>query len=138
MALRYLLDTNVLSELIRHPRAKAAQQIAARGEDSVCTSIVVACELRCGAEKAGSPKLSERVALVLSALEVLALDAPADRCYGDLRRHLSRQGTLIGPKDMLIAAHALALDLTVVTANEREFSRVPGLRVENWLASTAD
>jgi tRNA(fMet)-specific endonuclease VapC len=111
----------------------AAREVAARGEDKVCTSVVVAGELRCGAEKSGSTKLSGRVDLVLSALEVLPLEPPADRHYGDIRQRLARQGTLIGPNDLVIAAHARALDLTVVTANEREFSRVPDLRVESWL-----
>lgn len=133
MPLRYLLDTNILSDLIRHPHGNVAQEIASRGEDSICTSIVVACELHYGAEKADSKKLRERINSILSSLEVLPFDTPSDRQYGDIRRYLTRQGTPIGPNDLLIAAHALALDLAVVTDNEREFSRVPGLRVENWL-----
>ncbi len=137
-SLRYLLDTNILSDLIRHPQGQVARQVADRGEDTVCTSVVVASELRYGVEKSGSPKLSERVDLVLSALEVLPLEMPADRHYGDIRQQLTRKGTPIGPNDLMIAAHARALDLTVVTANEREFSRVPGLRVENWLSGSAD
>ncbi len=83
--------------------------------------------------RAGSKKLVGRVDLILSALEVLPLEAPADRHYRDLRHHLARQGTLIGPNDLLIAAHALSENLTVVTANAGEFSSVPGLKVENWL-----
>ncbi len=67
-------------------------------------------------------------------LEILPLEEPADRRYGELRVHLERQGTPIGPNDMLIAAHALAVGLTVVTDSVRVFSRVPGLHVENWLA----
>jgi tRNA(fMet)-specific endonuclease VapC len=130
---RSLLDTNILSDLIRHPHGSVAQEIAAKGEDSICTSIVVACELRYGAEKAGSKKLRERVDAILSPLEALPFDTPVDRQYADIRRHLTRQGTPIGPNDLLIAAHALALDLIVVTANERGFSRVPGLKIENWL-----
>lgn len=133
MALRYLLDTNILSDLIRHPQGRVARHIAARGEDSVCTSIVVAGELRYGAEKAESKKLSERVDLLLSALDVLPLEAPTDRHYGDIRHRLARQGVPIGPNDLLIAAHARSLDLTLVSSNESEFRRVPDLRVENWL-----
>jgi tRNA(fMet)-specific endonuclease VapC len=75
----------------------------------------------------------ERVDLVLSAIEILPLESPADREYGKLRYYLARQGTLIGPNDMLIAAQALGASLTMVTSNTREFSRVPGLLVENWL-----
>jgi len=129
----YLLDTNIVSDLIRHPQGTVAERISSEGEDTVCTSIVVAAELRFGAEKSGTRKLADRVDLILSALDVLPLEAPADRHYGEIRQKLTRQGTPIGPNDLLIAAHALALDLTVVTANAREFSRVPGLKVENWL-----
>jgi len=132
-ALRYLLDTNILSDLIRHPQGTVAGKIAEADEDSVCTSLINAAELRYGAVKSGSEKLTDRVDLVLSALEVLPLESPADRQYAQLRHHLTRQGTPIGPNDLLIAAHALATDLTVVTANVGEFSRVPGLKVENWL-----
>jgi tRNA(fMet)-specific endonuclease VapC len=132
--LRYLLDTNILSDLIRHPRGTVANRISSVGEDTVCTSIVVAAELRYGAEKSRSRKLADRVGLILSALEVLPLEPPADRHYGAIRQQLTRQGTPIGPNDLLIAAHALTLDLIVVTANEREFTRVPSLRIENWLS----
>lgn len=129
----YLLDTNILSDLIRHPQGVVAERIAKIGEDAVCTSIVVAAELRYGAAKSGSRKLSDRVDLLLSALEILPLEVPADREYATLRDHLAHLGTPIGPNDLLIAAHALAMDLAVVTANTREFSRIPGLKIENWL-----
>jgi len=130
---RYLLNTNILSDLVRHPRGTLAARIAAAGEETVCTSIVVAAELRFGAAKSGSKKLADRVDLILSALEVLPLEGPADRHYGNLRHPLTHQGTPIGPNDLLIAAHAFSAGLTVVTANAGEFSRVPGLKVENWL-----
>jgi len=132
--LHYMLDTDLLSDLIRHPQGTVASRIQSVGEDSICTSIIVAAELRFGAEKSGSAKLAARIDLILSALEVLPLEPPADRHYGQIRQQLTRQGTPIGPNDLLIAAHALALDVTVVTANTREFSRVPGLSVENWLS----
>lgn len=132
MTLRYLLDTNVLSALIRDPQGPIAQRIAAAGEETVCTSVLVAAELRYGAHKSGSVRLAERVDLILSTLEILPLEVPADRHYGDIRQRLARLGTPIGPNGLLIAAQARSLDLTVVTANEREFARVPGLRVENW------
>ncbi len=135
MAPRYLLDTNIVSDLIKNPQSQAAQRIAAAGEGSVCTSIVVAAELRYGAEKKGSSKLAERVELLLSALEVLPLESPADRHYGQIRNYLATQGTPIGPNDLLIAAQARALELTLVTANTQEFSRVPNLRMENWLST---
>ena len=133
MSLRYLLDTNIISDLIRRPRGAVATRIAEVGENSVCTNIVVAAELRYGAAKSDSKQLFERVGLLLSALEILPLEPPADQHYAEVRHHLTRQGTPIGPNDLLIAAHALAADLTLVTANRREFARVPCLRVENWL-----
>ena len=129
----YLLDTKILPDLARHPRGTVAARIAAAGEETVCTSIVVAAELRFGAVKSGSKKLADRVDLILSALEILPLEAPAYRHYGELRHHLIRQGIPIGPNDLLIAALTLSAELTVVTANAGEFSRVPGLKVENLL-----
>ena len=130
---RYLLDTNILSDLIRNPQGQIAERILNVGEVSICTSIIVTAELRYGAEKSGSTKLVDRVELILSAIEILPLEAPADQEYGKLRHYLNSQGTPIGSNDMLIASHALALDLTVVTANVGEFVCVPGLVVENWL-----
>lgn len=135
MGLRYLLDTNIISALIRQPNGIIARRITELGEDSICTSIIVAAELRYGACKANSQALSERVGLLLSALEILSFESPADQSYAQLRDYLTRQGTPIGPNDLLIAAHALATDLTLVTANTREFERVPQLRIENWLAA---
>ena len=132
-SLAYLLDANILSDLVRNPQGVVAARIAKAGEDTVCTSIIVAAELRYGATKSNSEKLAERVDLILSALEILPLETPADHQYAALRHHLTHQGTPIGPNNLLIAAHALANDLTVITANAGEFSRVPGLKVENWL-----
>ncbi|MCG3170041.1 MAG: Ribonuclease VapC2 [Pseudomonadales bacterium] len=133
MSRRYLLDTNIVSELLRHPHGAVAGRISAVGEESICTSIVVAAELRYGARKSGSEQLRKRIDLLLSALEILPLEPPADRRYAEIRDHLTRRGALIGPNDLLIAAQALAADLTLVTANTREFARVPSLRIENWL-----
>lgn len=130
---RYLLDTNILSDLVRNPQGLVAQKIAAVGERSVCTSIIVASELRYGAEKLGSQRLTTQLNAILSAIEILPLEEPSDQRYGELRASLERQGVTIGPNDMLIAAHALMLDCVVATANQREFSRVPSLKVENWL-----
>ena len=130
---RYLLDTNILSDLVRNPQGLIAQKIASVGEGSICTSIIVAGELRFGARKLGSKQLTTQLDTILSAIDILPMEEPADRRYGELRAYLEKQGTPIGPNDMLIAAHTLVLDCVVVTANEREFSRVPKLKVENWL-----
>jgi tRNA(fMet)-specific endonuclease VapC len=99
----------------------------------VRTSIIVAAELRFGAAKLGSARLTERLEAVLAVLEIVPFEAPADAVYGRIRAQLEQAGTPIGGNDLLIAAHAITLGDTVVTDNEREFGRVEGLRVENWL-----
>ncbi|HEX5719648.1 MAG TPA: type II toxin-antitoxin system VapC family toxin [Thermoanaerobaculia bacterium] len=132
---RYLLDANILSEFIRNPRGLVSKRLAVVGEATVCTSIVVACELRFGARKKGSSRLEERVDEALASLEVLPLDKESDRHYAEIRTYLSRKGQPIGSNDLLIAAHTLALDLILVTDNVDEFARVPGLSIENWLAA---
>ena len=131
--LRYLLDTSILSALIRRPQGSVAGMLARRGYGTVCTSIVVAAELRFGARKRGSSVLIRKVDDLLASLAVLPLEAGVDQTYARVRLQLEQAGTPIGPNDLLIAAHSLNLDLTLVTANVDEFARVAGLRVENWL-----
>jgi len=131
--MRYLLDTNIVSDLVRNPQGKIAERISKLGEDRVCTSIVVAAELRYGAEKKGSLRLTAQLEAVLGALEVLPLETPADKTYGMVRTRLETAGRPIGGNDLLIASQALALGYTLVSDNEREFARVDGLRHENWL-----
>ncbi len=128
----YLLDTNVVSDLIRRPHGVITKRISLEGEDNVCTSLIVASELRFGAHKRSSKQLTRQLDLVLSTIQVMPFEAPADRLYGKLRVYLEERGTPIGPNDMLIAAQALALDCTIVTRNVREFSRVPELKVDDW------
>lgn len=131
--MRYLLDTNVISDLVRRPQGLVARAISRVGEERVCTSLVVAAELRYGAEKKGSSALTAQLESILAAIEVEPLEAPVDEHYGRIRAALERSGTPIGGNDLLIAAHALALECTLVTANGAEFARVPGLRCANWL-----
>ncbi|GAN81992.1 type II toxin-antitoxin system VapC family toxin [Acidocella aminolytica] len=131
--MRYLLDTNILSDLIRHPQGRVAEQIRRVGEAEVCTSIIVAAELRFGAAKRGSARLAQQLETVLSVLDVAPFEQPADEAYGAIRAQLELAGTPIGGNDLLIAAQAKALGCTVVTDNEREFGRVDGLACENWL-----
>lgn len=128
-----MLDTNIVSDLIRNPAGPAAQRARAAA-DTICVSVIVAAELRYGCARKGSPRLLRRVEDFLSEAPVLPFDAPADRAYGDLRAELEAAGRPIGSNDLLIAAHALALGAIMVTANVDEFSRVRGLTVENWLA----
>jgi tRNA(fMet)-specific endonuclease VapC len=131
--MRYLLDTNIVSDLVRNPQGKVAQRIRKVGETLVCTSIIVAAELRYGAAKKGSPRLAAQLEVVLGALEVLPLEPPVDATYGSLRTRLEQRGTPIGANDLLIAAHALALGYTIITDNEKEFTRVEDLPLQNWL-----
>jgi tRNA(fMet)-specific endonuclease VapC len=130
---RYLLDTNIISDVVRNPQGVVAARIAEIGEQHVCTSIVVASELRFGAEKSGSARLKRQLERVLGALDILPLETPVDRHYAEIRLALEKGGQPIGPNDLLIASQARALGLTVITANLAEFARVPGLTVENWL-----
>jgi tRNA(fMet)-specific endonuclease VapC len=131
--MRFLLDTNIVSNLIRHPQGQIADRIKKVGESNICTSIIVAAELRYGAAKKASVRLTAQVEAVLNAIDTLPFDAPADEIYGAIRAQLEFAGTPIGGNDLIIAAQAVALDLTLVTDNDQEFSRVDGLRVKNWL-----
>nr|WP_197975545.1 type II toxin-antitoxin system VapC family toxin [Rhizobium sp. CFBP 8762] len=128
-----MLDTNIVSELARYPQGHVSKRISDVGPDGVCVSIITASELRYGCAKKGSVKLLAQIEAILSSVNVLALDVPADEKYGRIRAELEAAGKPIGPNDLLIAAHAYALGAVLVTANTKEFSRVNGLRVENWI-----
>lgn len=129
-----MLDTNIVSALARDPHGTVARRIAEVGPASLCVSIVTAAELRYGCVRKGSPRLLAQIEAILGGLQVLALDVPADTEYGSIRAELAAAGTPIGPNDLFIAAHALALEAVLVTANTGEFTRIRALRVENWLA----
>src|SRR5262245_62188057 len=124
-----MLDTNIISDLIRHPQGKAAARVARVGEANVCTSIIVAAELRYGCARRGSKRLLKAVEALLDEIDVLPFDIPADAEYAAIRSKLESVGTPIGSNDLLIAAHARAAGATIVTANTREFKRVRGLKV---------
>lgn len=130
---RFLLDTNIVSDLVRNPQGRITRRIREIGESQVCTSIIVAAELRYGAAKRGSTALTAQLEAVLGALEVLPFEAPADAIYGELRARLEQAGRPIGGNDLLIAAQAVALRHTIITDNEREFARIGDLPCENWL-----
>ena len=127
-----MLDTNIVSDLIRNPSGRAAERARATS-DGICVSVVVAAELRYGCAKRDSPQLKRRVEAFLSEVPVVPFDVPADKAYGHIRAELEAAGTPIGSNDLLIAAHASAAGATLVTANLAEFQRVPGLIMENWL-----
>lgn len=129
----YLLDTNIISHMIRDPKGPVLEHLESIDPDTVCTSIVVAAEIRFGLIKKGSARLTNQAQRILSVMDILPLEPPVDEHYGDIRSCLHQKGMPIGGNDLFIAAHARALNLILVTDNIREFSRVPGLRCENWL-----
>jgi len=131
--MRFMLDTNIISDMIRNPAGKAASAVVREGDAAVCTSIVVASELRYGCARKGSAKLLKKVEDLLAEIPVLPLDVPVDAEYGALRTELEAVGQPIGHNDLFIAAHACVLGAILVTANIGEFTRIRKLKVENWL-----
>jgi len=130
---RYLLDTNIISDFIRNPAGRVAMRVSAVGDEQICTSIIVAAEMRYGVAKGASPRIAQRVEQLLETIEILPFGPPADIAYGSLRARLERIGKPISENDLLIAAHAITAHCTLVTANEREFGRIGELPQENWL-----
>ncbi|MDB5779610.1 MAG: PilT protein domain protein [Polaromonas sp.] len=132
----FLLDTNIISDLMKGERSLAAQrgrEAVAQGRvASVCTSVIVQCELMFGLLKRPSLRLQAAYELEITRLQVVPLTDTVPPIYARLRTQLEAAGTPIGANDALIAAHAMALNATLVSA-DAEFLRVPGLRVENWL-----
>ncbi len=129
----FLLDTNILSALIASPHGPVAQRAERAGSGNIFTSVINAGEMRFGVERKNSVRLKARVEELFERIEVAPLMPMTDRDYGSLRAQLELAGTPIGNNDLWIAAHALATDSILVTDNVREFSRVPGLKIENWL-----
>lgn len=128
----YFLDTNIVSEMMRDPKGAVRSRLGEVGEDAVLIGIIVLAELRFGVERRRSPQLAARLEAVLGEVRVVGFEPPADLHYAKVRSALERIGQPLGQNDMLIAAHALALDAVLVT-DDGAFSRVPGLKVENWL-----
>ena len=133
MTSRFMLDTNIVSDVIKHPSGAAAARIAQMPVGSACMSIIVAAELRFGAKKARSGRLWQKISDFIAFVPAVPFEHRAEEIYAELRTELEALGRPIGPNDLFIASHALALDMTLVTANIGEFSRVPGLVVETWL-----
>jgi len=131
--MRYLLDANAVSDLVRNPHGRISEHIRKIGEAQICTSIIVAAELRYGATKRASPRLAMQLEAIRGALDVLPFEAPADAAYALIRTRLEEIGRPIGGNDLLIAAQAVALGYTIVTDNEGEFAWIDGLLRENWL-----
>ena len=129
----FLLDTNTCVEVIRRRSVAVMARFRGFPAGELGLSVITLCELEFGAAKSADPLKNKSLLLNFCApLRIFPFESASAVPYGPLRAHLERAGTSIGPLDMLIASHALSLNLTLVTANEREFRRVPGLKVENW------
>lgn len=132
--MKYLLDTNICIEIIRQRSLTAVKRCEAHGEEGIGISAITYAELAFGCEKSSSPETNRRaLEKFLSPFEVADFPAKAGEDYAHLRARLEKKGQIIGPNDLLIAAHCLHLKATLVTNNEREFRRVQGLRIANWL-----
>lgn len=132
-----MLDTNILSDAIRNPFGVVAELIDRADRNSLCVSAIVASELRFGALRRKSARLTYLVENSLARITILAYDGQASHHFANIRSTLETRGTPIGTTDLFIAAHARSLDLTLVTNNVREFSRVDDLKIENWLEETS-
>ena len=131
---RFMLDTNVCVELLRGRAPRVYERLRTYEIDEIAVSSITLAELQYGAAKSTRPARHEvLLAEFCAPLAVLPFDTIAAQTYGRVRTALERTGTPIGPLDTLIASHALSLGLTLVTNNEREYLRVMGLHVENWL-----
>jgi tRNA(fMet)-specific endonuclease VapC len=130
--MKYLLDTNIISDLMKHPAGVITGWIRKVGEDSVFTSVIVIAEVEYGIEKKQSLRLREQLEGIRPSLTILPLTQPAEKHYARVRVVTEQRGWTIGQNDLLIAAHALSLDAIVVT-DDRAFLQMPGVRVENWL-----
>lgn len=134
--MKYLLDTNICIYLIKRRPATVIHKFLALQPGDIGISALTVAELRFGAQKSAQPTTNhEALARLLLSLNVVSFDMEAASLYGEIRAHLEKRGTPIGSFDYLIAAHALHLGVILVTNNVREFQRVPGLKIENWIDS---
>ena len=132
--MRYLLDTNICIQIIRRKPSELLSRLTALPVGDVGLSAITAAELHVGVQKSRDPaRNAEALTMFLLPLEIAHFDYAAAEAYGRIRVMLEAIGTPIGPLDTLIAGHAVSLNTTLVTDNVAEFSRVPDLRIENWL-----
>lgn len=133
--MRYMLDTNICIHAIKHRPPEVLAALRRHEADGLGVSAITVAELFFGAAKGGSGRNLAALSHFLEPLEIADFDRSAAAAYGPLRATLESAGTPIGPLDTQIAAHALALDVTLVSSNLREFSRVPGLKLDNWVGT---
>ena len=131
--MRYMLDTNICIYAIKHKPEQVFMRLQEHDPIDICISSVTYAELVHGVEKSKAiEKNRVALALLLANIEIMNFDSLAAESYGKIRADLEKAGTSIGPLDMMIAGHAMALGYTVVTNNTKEFERVKGLKLENW------
>lgn len=135
MALTHLLDTNTCIYIINRRPPQVAEKFSEFPPDAIGLSAITLAELRYGVEKSGSKRNAEVLEAFIAPLEVVAFEPAVTLTYARIRSELEKRGMPIGAMDLLIAAHALSLGLTLVTHNSKEFDRVEGLKVENWFVS---
>ncbi|MBR0281732.1 MAG: type II toxin-antitoxin system VapC family toxin [Oscillibacter sp.] len=132
--MKYMLDTNIVIYAKNRRPPGVIERMLQQKPDDLCISAVTLAELEFGASKSSNPARNRMaLTLFLTGMRVAPFDAPAAREYGDIRHDLSSRGAVIGGNDMLIAAQARSLGLTLVTNNTREFERIDGLKLENWV-----
>ena len=132
--MKYMLDTDICIYLIKQKEPGLQAKLRQTGAGNICLSAITLAELSCGVEKSNRPERNRlALSLFLVPLEILPFQQKAALTYGRIRAHLERKGEVIGAYDMLIAAHALAEGLTLVTNNTNEFARITGLLLENWV-----
>ncbi len=129
----YLLDTDICSYLMKRRHPALIERVQGFAPSELKISVITVYELEFGARRSGRPEIRRVIEAFLENVEVLPFDSPAARQAGDIRAHLAEAGTLIGAYDLLIGGHARSLGAVLVTNNVKEFSRVPDLRIENWV-----
>ena len=131
--MKYLLDTDICVYVINERPKRVLDRFLKSEAGEMAISSVTVGELAYGVAKSGSQRNRDALDAFVLPLEIVSFDYAAALAYGEIRSALESKGKLIGPLDMLIAGHAKALQLTLITNNTREFKRVPGLLVENWV-----
>lgn len=133
--MKYMLDTNILIYLIRQKPPDVLERFKQTDISTISISSITLSELFYGVSKSSKPEQNfMALTQFVAPLEILPFGGEAAQYYGELRAHLEKQGTPIGSLDMLIAAHALSIAGSLVTNNEKEFNRVPHLKIENWVS----
>jgi tRNA(fMet)-specific endonuclease VapC len=130
---RFLLDTNIVSDLVRTPWGRVAIKIREVGEETIAVSVITAAELRYGSLKKGSKAFTNQAHQILDQLEILPIEEPCDQHYADIRHSLQSKDSILDGNDLIIASQAIATNRILVTAKVDGFAKVKGLRIENWL-----